>query len=185
MDQKYLKYALIAIAVGVALYLIMKWVSAKKGSNSQETVKDSSDEMASLSPAEASLSPAEKTPCESGTCPAYGQPASACCKSNITAEMASRPYIGMPKPCVDNSLRGSPSVAATEVSPWVKEMFAGAPPVGHPSNPAQVNKVYDDCHTQVLDPSGPVGFGLTSTTQHAAIPASKSQFAQACASCTA
>jgi hypothetical protein len=64
----------------------------------------------------------------------------------------------------------------------VKEMFAGPPPVSHPSNPASVNKVYDECHSQVLDPSGPVGFGLTNT--------SKSQYAQAraapaCASCSA
>lgn len=162
MDPRIARYALYAAIIGVGLLILYK-VMAR--SHKIQTISNEPSPHVDVPPI---LPPSSQTNSQeaavevAGSCPSFGKQCGSGGVTNLSAAMGAAPTaVGFSTPC-QASRETSKMTVPVSVSPWVKDMFAGSPPVGKPSNPSNVNSVYDHATIQTLDASGPVGFGLAS-----------------------
>ena len=196
-----MRYVMYAAIVGVGLFVLYMFLKppvptsggseAGHGPAKSHSPQQLTRPMENLSPSSPSVQANSQEGVSTG-CAAFGKQCGGGGPTNIGAAMGTAPVaVGFTTPCQASRNSGK-NIPPVSTSPWVKEMFAGSPPVSKPSNPSSVSMVFDHATVQTLDASGPVGFGIAAAPDQPYSPscsggkASSQEYAQAksCMACS-
>lgn len=173
MDSNLLRYIAYAAVVVFLIVLVMYFIDKKdKGTNSQEVV--GYEKKAEYSQ--------ESTDTKAECKPLGGECTGTVSNVSTAYESGVRPDVRLQTACHTSRNQSLGSEPAS-MSPWISEMFAGAPPVTGRKSAGNINVVFNECTTQTLEKNDEVGFGL----KHASALQGEHHQAKPtmCASCTA